>query len=107
MATIFCYSVPNVKIKLHIETSTIPFVSVLYKSSQFCFQDDDSDIFSTPASTQRQPYKKAVTKDEDLFKDDTDIFADLPTSKPKKTSKKTAASSIFSDDVGQLIVTFA
>ena len=48
--------------------------------------------------------KKAVTKDEDLFQDDTDIFADLPPSKPKEKkskSKKAESKSIFKDDVGK------
>ncbi len=64
----------------------------------------DDDIFAAPPTVvaKKRP-KKAVTKDEDLFKDDTDIFADLPPSKPKekkKTKKATESKSIFSDDVG-------
>ena len=48
-----------------------------------------------------------TTKDEDLFKDDTDIFADVPASKPKEKKKKkttsTGKKSIFKDDVGKLL----
>ena len=67
-------------------------------------QDDQFGAASRPSI--RQP-KKAVTRDEDIFADDTDIFADLPASKPK--SKKTRAmtstgptKSLFSSsDVGE------
>jgi hypothetical protein len=59
------------------------------------FKDDEDDIFgATKASS-----KKATTKDENLFKDDTDIFADIPAVKPKeKKNKKAAGKSLFKDD---------
>ena len=46
-----------------------------------------------------------MTKDEDLFADDTDIFADIPKPKekePKKKKKTTTApkKTIFKDDIG-------
>ena len=46
-----------------------------------------------------------MTKDEDLFADDTDIFADIPKPKekePKKKKKVTSApkKTIFKDDIG-------
>ena len=48
-----------------------------------------------------------MTKDDDLFKDDTDIFADLPASKPKEKKAKTKkeSKSIFKDDVGKIYKT--
>ena len=65
----------------------------------------DSDIAPpTAVSKATKRPKKAVTKDEDLFKDDTDIFADLPPSKPKEKklkSKKAESKSIFKDGVGK------
>ena len=65
----------------------------------------DSDIPApTVVSKVTKRSKKAVTKDEDLFKDDTDIFADLPPSKPKEKkskSKKAESKSIFKDGVGK------
>ena len=51
-----------------------------------------------------------MTRDEDIFADDTDIFADLPSNKSrsKKTKAKTSTGqtkSLFSsDDVGQCTV---
>ena len=58
---------------------------------------DDEDIFATPSRSSLPP--KDITKDEDLFNDDTDIFADIPSSKSKK--KKSDKSSLFKDDVGK------
>ena len=51
-----------------------------------------------------------MTKDEDLFADDTDIFADIPKPKekePKKKKKTTTApkKTIFKDDIGIRSVT--
>lgn len=49
---------------------------------------DDDDIFTSSSKKDKKKTKKVVTKDEDLFKDDTDIFADIPTAKPKEKKKK-------------------
>ncbi|KAL5014840.1 hypothetical protein ScPMuIL_009110 [Solemya velum] len=50
--------------------------------------------------------KKAVTKDEDLFKDNTDIFADIPQPKPKEKKKKRATvksgKKIFKEDIDDI-----
>ena len=53
--------------------------------------------------------KKAVTKDEDLFNDDTNIFDDLPVTKPKEkksSRKKAEKKSVFKDDIGKISLTF-
>lgn len=42
--------------------------------------------------------KKVVTQDEELFADNTDIFADLPSAKPKEKKKKASAKSLFHDE---------
>ena len=70
-----------------------------------CLVQED-DIFATPSTTSATKRKKAATKDESLFKDDTDIFADIPAAKPKekKGKKKTKGGgekSMFKDDVGE------
>ena len=65
--------------------------------------DSEFPVPTVVSKATKRP-KKAVTKDEDLFKDDTDIFADLPPSKPKEKkskSKKAESKSIFKDDVGK------
>ncbi|KAI0209404.1 hypothetical protein LSAT2_005893 [Lamellibrachia satsuma] len=51
--------------------------------------DDEDEMFGAASRPSVRQPKKAVTRDEDIFADDTDIFADLPASKPK--SKKTMA----------------
>lgn len=71
--------------------------------------NDDDDIFATAvAKTETKKTKKVVTKDEDLFADNTDIFSDIPKAKPKekKTKKKTPAGpkkTIFKDDIGKVV----
>ena len=65
--------------------------------------DSEFPVPTVVSKAAKRP-KKALTKDEDLFKDDTDIFADLPPSKPKEKkskSKKAESKSIFKDDVGK------
>ncbi|XP_060068173.1 WASH complex subunit 2C-like [Ylistrum balloti] len=67
--------------------------------------DEDDDLFGKPLEKKKRQVKRAPkTKDEDLFKDNTDIFADVPASKPKeKKKKKTAATgskSLFKDTDG-------
>ncbi|KAI8484362.1 retrograde transport, endosome to Golgi [Branchiostoma belcheri] len=51
----------------------------------------EDDIFATEAaSTSTKPKKyKAVTPESSLFSDDTNIFADIPATKPKEKKKKT------------------
>lgn len=61
-------------------------------------------MFSKPAQKGKKSSKaKSKTKDEDLFKDDTDIFADVPAAKPKEKKKKktTEKKSLFKDDDGE------
>ncbi|ELT97183.1 hypothetical protein CAPTEDRAFT_196064 [Capitella teleta] len=73
------------------------------KAKVFEDYDDDDDIFgATKASS-----KKAVTKDENLFNDDTDIFADIPAKKPKEKKAKKSGKSLFSDDVDDIFATDA
>lgn len=67
--------------------------------------DDDDDIFTT--KPEKKKTKKVVTKDEDLFADNTDIFSDIPKAKPKekKPKKKTSTApkkTIFKDDIGKI-----
>ena len=51
-----------------------------------------------------------MTRDEDLFTDDTDIFADIPkprekeTKKKKKTTTATPKKTIFKDDIGIVLL---
>ena len=57
------------------------------------------------AKEKKKAKKPAAVKDESLFKDDTDIFADIPSAKPKELRKKkkvapTEKKSIFKDDIG-------
>ena len=67
--------------------------------------ENDDDIFAVTKPEKRTKPKKAMTKDEDLFDDKTDIFDDIPKAKPKekKVKKKTAApkKQIFKDDIGE------
>ncbi|XP_052085774.1 WASH complex subunit 2-like isoform X2 [Mytilus californianus] len=69
-------------------------------SSKNAIDENADDLFAS--KTTKKKTKKAQTKDEDLFQDDTDIFADVPAAKPKEKKKKktTAATkkSIFKDD---------
>lgn len=61
-------------------------------------------MFSKPAQKGKKSSKaKSKTKDEDLFKDDTDIFAGVPAAKPKEKKKKktTEKKSLFKDDDGE------
>lgn len=61
-------------------------------------------MFGKPAQKGKKSSKaKSKTKDEDLFKDDTDIFADVPAAKPKEKKKKktTEKKSLFKDDDGE------
>lgn len=53
--------------------------------------------------TKKSGKARPKTKDEDIFKDDTDIFADAPSAKPKEKKKKKTAEkkSIFKDDDGE------
>lgn len=48
-----------------------------------------------------------VTKDNDLFTDDTDIFANLPATKQKEkktvTTTKSASKPLFQEDIGKLV----
>lgn len=63
-------------------------------------------MFGKPAQKGKKSSKaKSKTKDEDLFKDDTDIFADVPAAKPKEKKKKktTEKKSLFKDDDGECI----
>ena len=67
----------------------------------FDVQDDIFGAVNRPTVHHR--LKKAVTRDEDIFADDTDIFADLNTSKSKtKRAKTVPTKSLFSsNDIGQ------
>lgn len=61
-------------------------------------------MFGKPAQKGKKSSKaKSKTKDEDLFKDDTDIFADVPAAKPKEKKKKKTSEkkSLFKDDDGE------
>ncbi len=61
-------------------------------------------MFGKPAPKGKKSSKaKSKTKDVDLFKDDTDIFADVPAAKPKEKKKKktTEKKSLFKDDDGE------
>lgn len=61
-------------------------------------------MFGKPAQKGKKSSKaKSKTKDEDLFKDDTDIFADVPAAKPKEKKKKktTEKKSLFKDEDGE------
>lgn len=80
---------------MSIERRSIAVSHVTKRGQQcHCFVSSsiqEDDIFAsstTPAASERRRPKKAVTKDETLFKDDTDIFADLPAAKPKENKKK-------------------
>lgn len=52
---------------------------------------EEDDLFGSSSRSVRPAYKKPMTTDEDLFRDDTDIFADIPSSKSKE---KNSASKI-------------
>ena len=60
------------------------------------------DIF---APVKKKTAKKSVvpTNDDALFKDDTDIFSDIPAAKPKekKSKKKAVPKPLFKSDVGK------
>ncbi|XP_072168433.1 uncharacterized protein [Diadema setosum] len=60
--------------------------------------EDDDDLFAEkPKKTKAKPAKAT---DDDLFADTTDIFADIPASKPKKKKKAGTEDSIFKDVQG-------
>ncbi|OWF44676.1 WASH complex subunit 2A-like isoform X2 [Mizuhopecten yessoensis] len=68
-------------------------------------QDEDEDLFGKPMEKKKRQVKRAPkTKDEDLFNDNTDIFADVPASKPKEKKKKKTTTggskSLFKDTDG-------
>ncbi|CAH1772321.1 unnamed protein product, partial [Owenia fusiformis] len=51
-------------------------------------EEVNDDIFDSTPTMEKKKKTNPVTKDEDLFQDDTDIFADIPTIKPKEKKKK-------------------
>ncbi|KAK2158537.1 hypothetical protein NP493_1790g00017 [Ridgeia piscesae] len=60
-----------------------------------------ADIFGATSRPIRHQPRKAVTRDEDIFADDTDIFADLPSSKSRSKKAKPSTGqtkSLFSSD---------
>ncbi|KAK3087875.1 hypothetical protein FSP39_011814 [Pinctada imbricata] len=65
--------------------------------------EEVDDIFAV--KTTKKVKARPKTKDEDLFKDETDIFADVPAAKPKEKKKKKATekkTGIFKDDVDDI-----
>ncbi|KAK7091909.1 hypothetical protein V1264_009526 [Littorina saxatilis] len=81
--------------------------SSLKKTSAAKKTEDNDEIFAASSTTlaEKKRPKKASTKDEMLFKDDTDIFAGLPAAKPKEPKKKKKVGEkkgIFKDDVDDI-----
>ncbi|XP_061181281.1 WASH complex subunit 2-like isoform X2 [Saccostrea echinata] len=70
--------------------------------------NEDDELFGKPTQKGKKPSKaRPKTKDEDLFKDNTDIFADVPAAKPreKKKKKATEKKSVFKDDDDDIFAT--
>ncbi|XP_023931850.1 WASH complex subunit 2-like [Lingula anatina] len=71
----------------------------------------DEDMFAAAAASKaaaKKQKEKPKTRDEDIFQDDTDIFADIPAAKPKekkskkKTGSKTDTKPLFKGDVDDI-----
>ena len=76
-----------------------------------CYSQDpaeDVEAAVKPAAKKStKKSKKAAVKDEDIFKDDTDIFANIPAAKPKqpKTKKsKAQPKPLFGGETGRVVL---
>ena len=70
--------------------------------------EDDDDLFAPRKSSRAGKRQKAVTNDADLFGDDSDIFADISTSRNRagKKTKPSRATKTADDDLGIAICEF-